>query len=114
MCFNRTVQTGVCELRFARCERSHAHVQNSSPVQFSSRDVSEARKLGSRQKRSDGAADVDPADGAVAQFWRAPVARDQMSARQEDRVDVTVHAHFTRLRLVKATILLHQRLLLLV
>ena len=37
-----------------------------------------------------------------------------MSARQEDRVDVAVHAHFTRLRLVQSTILRHQLLLLVV
>jgi len=34
-----------------------------------------------------------------------------MSAGQEDGVDVLVHAHFTRLRLVKATILRQQLLL---
>jgi len=37
-----------------------------------------------------------------------------MSARKEDSVDVLVHADFTRLRLVKSTILLHQHLFLVV
>jgi len=67
-----------------------------------------------RQKCSDGAANVRPADGAVAEFRRALVTGDQMSARKEDSVDVLVHADFTRLRLVKSTILLHQHLFLVI
>jgi len=37
-----------------------------------------------------------------------------MSARQEDGVDIIVQADFTRYRLVKSTILLHQQLFLVI
>ena len=99
-------------------ETSRGSEPQFAPRLGPSRGVNWGSKVGHclrlRQKCSYGSANIRPAERTVAKFRRTLVAGDEMSTRQEHAVDFFVHADFTRLRLVKSTILLHQHLLLVV